>query len=93
MACGGADAERCLPPSCLPTSSARLQHAAALGDDRWRDLLDNHDTIVYHEIQRFGGREVNTAGDGFTRRSPVRDGGRHRRRGRRAGYRPIGIHA
>src|SRR6202008_2645228 len=39
--------------------------AAALGDHRWRDLLDNHDTIVRHELQRFGGREVNTAGDGF----------------------------
>lgn len=28
-------------------------------------LLDNHDTLVRHEIQRFGGQEVNTAGDGF----------------------------
>ena len=36
-----------------------------LGDGRWRILLDNHDTIVRHEIDRFGGREVNTAGDGF----------------------------
>jgi class 3 adenylate cyclase len=41
------------------------ERAALLGDDRWRDLLDNHDTIVRHELERFGGREVNTAGDGF----------------------------
>ena len=41
------------------------ERAALLGDDRWRDLLDNHDTVVRHELQRFGGREVNTAGDGF----------------------------
>ncbi|MDT5258803.1 MAG: hypothetical protein QOD10_3883, partial [Mycobacterium sp.] len=41
------------------------ERAALLGDDHWRDLLDNHDTIVRHELQRFGGREVNTAGDGF----------------------------
>ncbi|KDO92358.1 hypothetical protein MAV3388_23650 [Mycobacterium avium subsp. hominissuis 3388] len=41
------------------------ERAAALGDYRWRDLLDNHDRIVRHELQRFGGREVNTAGDGF----------------------------
>jgi class 3 adenylate cyclase len=41
------------------------QRAAALGDDRWRDLLDNHDAIVRHELGRFSGREVNTAGDGF----------------------------
>ena len=27
--------------------------------------MDNHDTIVRHELQRFSGREVNTAGDGF----------------------------
>ena len=39
--------------------------AAALGDDRWRDLLDNHDSIIRHELVRFRGREVNTAGDGF----------------------------
>ena len=41
------------------------QRAAALGDDRWHDLLDNHDNIVRHELERFRGREVNTAGDGF----------------------------
>lgn len=41
------------------------QRAATVGDLRWRDLLDNHDNLVRHEIQRFGGREVNTAGDGF----------------------------
>jgi class 3 adenylate cyclase len=41
------------------------ERAASLGDDRWRDLLDNHDSIVRHELERFGGHEVNTAGDGF----------------------------
>jgi len=50
-----------------PTSSAPPRRAALLGDPRWRDLLDNHDTVVRHELQRFGGREVNTAGDGFRR--------------------------
>lgn len=40
-------------------------HAAALGDARWRDLLDNHDGVVRHELDRFRGSEVNTAGDGF----------------------------
>jgi class 3 adenylate cyclase len=44
---------------------ASTERAALLGDDRWRDMLDNHDTIVRHQLQRFGGREVNTAGDGF----------------------------
>jgi len=41
------------------------ERAAALRDDRWRDLLDNHDSIVRHELVRFRGCEVNTAGDGF----------------------------
>jgi class 3 adenylate cyclase len=39
--------------------------AAALGDQRWRDLLAQHDEMVRREIARFGGREVKTTGDGF----------------------------
>jgi pimeloyl-ACP methyl ester carboxylesterase len=39
--------------------------AAELGDTRWRALLDEHDTIVRRELARFGGREIDTAGDGF----------------------------
>jgi class 3 adenylate cyclase len=39
--------------------------AAALGDKEWRALLDTHDAIVRGEIVRYGGREVNTTGDGF----------------------------
>ena len=46
------------------------QRAALLGDGRWRDLLDSHDTIVRHELERFGGFEVNTAGDGFVASFP-----------------------
>jgi class 3 adenylate cyclase len=39
--------------------------AAELGDRRWRQLLDEHDATVRRELTRFGGREVDTAGDGF----------------------------
>lgn len=39
--------------------------AAELGDRRWRALLDAHDAAVRRQLARFGGREVNTAGDGF----------------------------
>jgi len=39
--------------------------AAELGDTHWRALLDEHDTIVRHELARFGGREIDTTGDGF----------------------------
>jgi pimeloyl-ACP methyl ester carboxylesterase len=41
------------------------QQAAALGDRRWRALLEHHRTLVRKELQRFRGREVDTAGDGF----------------------------
>lgn len=41
------------------------RRAADLGDQRWRDLLQQHDTIVRGEIARFGGREWGTSGDGF----------------------------
>jgi class 3 adenylate cyclase len=39
--------------------------AAKLGDSRWRDLLAHHDAIIRTELERFGGREVKTVGDGF----------------------------
>ena len=39
--------------------------AAALGDRKWHDLLDQHHSLVRQEIVRFRGREVKTTGDGF----------------------------
>jgi class 3 adenylate cyclase len=39
--------------------------AAALGDRTWRRHLEAHDRLVRRELVRFGGREVNTTGDGF----------------------------
>jgi len=40
-------------------------HAARLGDSRWRDLLSAHDAAIRREVERFGGREVKTVGDGY----------------------------
>ncbi|OBF80436.1 cyclase [Mycobacterium sp. 852002-51163_SCH5372311] len=62
---GGSDAERVLATIVFTDIVGSTERAALLGDDRWRDLLDNHDAIIRHALQRFGGREVNTAGDGF----------------------------
>ena len=39
--------------------------AARLGDPRWRELLMRHHDTVRGELQRFRGREIDTAGDGF----------------------------
>jgi class 3 adenylate cyclase len=41
------------------------ERAARLGDRRWRDLLDQHDTVVRRELGRFRGREIKSLGDGF----------------------------
>ena len=39
--------------------------ATALGDKRWRELLEQHDIAIREQIARFEGREVDTAGDAF----------------------------
>jgi pimeloyl-ACP methyl ester carboxylesterase len=41
------------------------QLAAELGDRRWRELLDQHNGLIRRELDRFRGRELSTAGDGF----------------------------
>jgi class 3 adenylate cyclase len=41
------------------------ERAAELGDRRWRELLEAHEAAVRAELARYGGREVDTAGDGF----------------------------
>jgi class 3 adenylate cyclase len=48
--------------------------AATLGDRQWRNLLESHNEIVRRELERFRGKEVQTAGDGFlaTFDGPVR---------------------
>jgi class 3 adenylate cyclase len=45
--------------------------AARLGDRRWRDLLESHDRLVRSELARHGGREIDTAGDGFLATFPM----------------------
>src|SRR5687768_3112621 len=41
------------------------EHAAELGDRAWRELISQHHAIVRAALRRHGGREVDTAGDGF----------------------------
>ncbi|MEZ0052663.1 class 3 adenylate cyclase [Mycobacterium sp. MAA66] len=61
----GSDAERVLTTIVFTDIVGSTQHAAGLGDIRWHGLLDNHDTVIRHELERFAGIEVNTVGDGF----------------------------
>jgi class 3 adenylate cyclase/pimeloyl-ACP methyl ester carboxylesterase len=41
------------------------EHLASIGDETWKSLLDAHESEVAREIRRFGGRQINTTGDGF----------------------------
>ena len=41
------------------------QRASELGDRAWRQLLTRHHAIVRRLLKRYGGREIDTAGDGF----------------------------
>ena len=41
------------------------ERATELGDRRWRDLLEQHHASVRRELERYDGRELDTAGDGF----------------------------
>lgn len=41
------------------------EHASTLGDRGWRDLVIRHHTVVRQQLERFRGREIDTAGDGF----------------------------
>jgi class 3 adenylate cyclase/alpha-beta hydrolase superfamily lysophospholipase len=41
------------------------ERANQLGDRRWREVLDHHDTVSRREVGRFGGRLVKTTGDGI----------------------------
>jgi class 3 adenylate cyclase/streptogramin lyase len=39
--------------------------AVEMGDARWRELVSRHHRLVRQELKRFGGKEIDTAGDGF----------------------------
>jgi pimeloyl-ACP methyl ester carboxylesterase len=39
--------------------------ALAMGDQRWRDLLDAHNRVVRSRLEEFRGQWVNSTGDGF----------------------------
>lgn len=57
--------ERVLSTVLFTDIVGSTEMAASLGDRRWRDLLDEHNAAVRRELERFRGREVDVAGDGF----------------------------
>jgi pimeloyl-ACP methyl ester carboxylesterase/class 3 adenylate cyclase len=59
------DHDRMLATIMVTDIVGSTEKAAALGDHEWRLLLERHHAAVRHELGRFRGREVDTAGDGF----------------------------
>ncbi len=57
--------DRVLATVLLTDIAGSTERAAALGDDRWRALLENHNELVRRQLAAFSGREVKTLGDGF----------------------------
>lgn len=62
---GRAEPDRVLATVLFTDVVGSTEKAAELGDRRWRDLLDSHNSVVRRELERFRGHEVKTAGDGF----------------------------
>jgi class 3 adenylate cyclase len=62
---GGRDPDRRLATLLFTDIVRSTQHTSALGDTRWRELLDRHDAAVRRQLVRFRGCEVKTTGDGF----------------------------
>jgi class 3 adenylate cyclase len=59
------DIDRILVTVLFTDIVGSTERAAALGDQRWRSLLDRHDQVVREQLRIFRGREINTTGDGF----------------------------
>jgi class 3 adenylate cyclase len=57
--------ERVLTTVLFTDIVGSTEHAASLGDGPWHALLDDHDRRIREQLRRFGGREINTTGDGF----------------------------
>ncbi|MDP8968224.1 MAG: adenylate/guanylate cyclase domain-containing protein [Actinomycetota bacterium] len=61
----GAERERMLLTVLFSDIVGSTELVAELGDKRWRDLLSAHDSDVRRTLQRFDGRLLQRAGDGF----------------------------
>jgi class 3 adenylate cyclase len=61
----GREPDRMLATVAFTDVVGSTRRAAELGDRAWSDLLETHHARIRDELRRFGGREIDTAGDGF----------------------------
>jgi pimeloyl-ACP methyl ester carboxylesterase len=59
------DIERVLATVQFTDIVQSTERAAALGDRRWRELLEKFQSLVREQLRHYRGREIDTAGDGF----------------------------
>ncbi len=60
-----AEIDRVLATVLFTDIVGSTERAAALGDGKWGELLSVHHARVRAELERFRGKEIDTAGDGF----------------------------
>ena len=60
----GPEHDRVLATVVFTDIVGSTERASQLGDRRWRELLDDYDSLVDVELERFRGRLVKTTGDG-----------------------------
>jgi pimeloyl-ACP methyl ester carboxylesterase len=62
---GVPEPERVLATVLFTDIVGSTKRAVEVGDARWRELLERHNTMVRAELERYRGREIKTVGDGF----------------------------
>jgi pimeloyl-ACP methyl ester carboxylesterase/class 3 adenylate cyclase len=60
-----AEFDRALATVLFTDVAGSTEKAAALGDRRWKELVEEHHRRVRGQLARYRGAEVDTAGDGF----------------------------
>ncbi len=62
---GTANTDRVLATIMFTDIVDSTKRASGTGDRRWRDLLDGHDRMAGRQVNRFGGRQIKSTGDGL----------------------------
>lgn len=62
---GASDPDRRLATVLFTDIVGSTEQAAALGDKRWKELLELHNVVGERQLSRFQGRLVKTTGDGL----------------------------
>jgi len=63
--CHASESDRVLATVLFADIAGSTERAAQLGDARWHQLLDSFYGAARRQLERYRGREIDTAGDGF----------------------------